>query len=40
MNNPQFVKAFKESHVILLGIGGAGIPAMLSFVLEAENKST
>jgi hypothetical protein len=38
MNKPQFVKAFKGNHVsLLLGIGGAGIPVMLSSV---EKKST
>ena len=43
-NKPEFVKEFKESQVTLVGIGkGSGIPAhiaKLSFVLQAENKST
>jgi hypothetical protein len=43
-NKPKFVKEFKESQVTLVGIGkGSGIPehiAKLSFVLQAENKST
>jgi hypothetical protein len=44
VNKPEFVKEFKESQVTLVGIGkGSGIPvhiAKLSFVLQAENKST
>ncbi len=43
-NKPDFVKEFNESQVTLVGIGkGSGIPehiAKLSFVLQAENKST